>query len=91
MGGVSDTPNAPCDGGYHRGHLTPPVMTPCYFFLRTKIIFPIKCTPPPHPLPINPLPTTPPPHPPTHQPVTICDRVQIQNNSQVLSIELIGI
>ena len=56
-GGASDALNAP---------------PPCYFFLRTKIIFPIKCTPPPHPLPItshtHPLPTTPPPLPPTHHP-----------------------
>ena len=30
--------------GHHRGCLMPPQCPPCYFFLRTKIIFPIKCT-----------------------------------------------
>ena len=71
---VSDAPNAPCDDGHHSECLHPPMMPACYFFLRTKIIIPTKCTPPPHPLlitsPTHPLPTTPPPHPPTPHPNT---------------------
>ena len=30
--------------GHHGGHLMPPQCPPCYFFLRTKVIFPIKCS-----------------------------------------------
>ena len=39
---ASDTPDTPHDGG-HRGVSDAPVMLPCYFCLRTKITFPIKC------------------------------------------------
>ena len=75
----------------HGGHLTPPVTPPCYFFLRTKIIFTIKCTPPPHPLPITsptyPLPTTPPPQPSPPTPPTPPKSTQLNDlvctNSQV--------
>ena len=62
---ASDTPDAPMMGA-SQGVSGAPVTPPCYFFLRTKTIFPIKCTLPPHPLPTTP-PTTPSPHHPPHQ------------------------
>ena len=41
-GGCLMPPNAPMMG-LIMGASDAPVMPPCYFFLRTKIIFPIKC------------------------------------------------